>query len=115
MPVEGICVRVSAMRCHSQALTIKLKRDLPLAEIERLLAGANPWVRVVPNDRESSIRELSPAAVSGRLDSTHRPAAQARHGRGIPVGIHRGRSAVVGCGRAAAQDYAIPASACVSS
>ena len=68
VPVEGICVRVSAMRCHSQALTIKLKRDLPLAEIERLLAGGNPWVRVVPNDRESSIRELSPAAVSGGLN-----------------------------------------------
>src|SRR6202166_3450110 len=68
VPVEGICVRVSAMRCHSQALTIKLKRDLPLAEIEQLLAGANPWVRVVPNDRESSIRELSPAAVSGSMN-----------------------------------------------
>jgi aspartate-semialdehyde dehydrogenase len=68
VPVEGICVRVSAMRCHSQALTIKLKQDLPLAEIERLLAGGNPWVRVVPNDRESSIRELSPAAVSGGLN-----------------------------------------------
>jgi aspartate-semialdehyde dehydrogenase len=68
VPVEGICVRVSAMRCHSQALTIKLKKDLPLAEIESLLAGANPWVRVVPNDRESSIRELSPAAVSGNLN-----------------------------------------------
>jgi aspartate-semialdehyde dehydrogenase len=68
VPMEGICVRVSAMRCHSQALTIKLKRDLPLAEIEQLLAGANPWVRVVPNDRESSIRDLSPAAVSGGLN-----------------------------------------------
>jgi aspartate-semialdehyde dehydrogenase len=68
VPMEGICVRVSAMRCHSQALTIKLKRDLPLAEIERLIAGGNPWVRVVPNDRESSIRELSPAAVSGGLN-----------------------------------------------
>ena len=67
VPVEGVCVRVSAMRCHSQALTIKLKRDLPLGEIEGLIAGANPWVRVVPNDRESSIRELSPAAVSGRM------------------------------------------------
>jgi aspartate-semialdehyde dehydrogenase len=67
VPVEGICVRVSAMRCHSQALTIKLKRDLPLPEIEQLIAGANPWVRVVKNDRESSIRELSPAAVSGSL------------------------------------------------
>jgi aspartate-semialdehyde dehydrogenase len=67
VPVEGICVRVGSMRCHSQALTIKLKRDLPLAEVEELIAGANPWVRVVPNDRESSIRELSPAAVSGKL------------------------------------------------
>jgi aspartate-semialdehyde dehydrogenase len=67
VPVEGICVRVGAMRCHSQALTIKLKRDLPLAELEALLAGGNPWVRVVPNEREASIRELSPAAVSGRL------------------------------------------------
>ncbi|MGB6355598.1 MAG: aspartate-semialdehyde dehydrogenase [Steroidobacteraceae bacterium] len=67
VPVEGICVRVSAMRCHSQALTIKLKRDVPLAQIEQLLAGANPWVRVVANDRDSSIRELSPAAVSGGL------------------------------------------------
>jgi len=67
VPVEGICVRVGAMRCHSQALTIKLKRDLPLAEIEGLLAGANEWVRVVPNDRESSIQALSPAAVSGSL------------------------------------------------
>jgi aspartate-semialdehyde dehydrogenase len=68
VPMEGICVRVSAMRCHSQALTIKLKQDLPLLEIEHLIAGANPWVRVVPNDRESSIRELSPAAVSGGLN-----------------------------------------------
>jgi aspartate-semialdehyde dehydrogenase len=67
VPVEGICVRVSAMRCHSQALTIKLKHDLPLDEIEKIIAAANSWVRVVPNDRESSIRELSPAAVSGKL------------------------------------------------
>jgi aspartate-semialdehyde dehydrogenase len=67
VPVEGICVRVSAMRCHSQALTIKLKGDIPLAEIESMIAGGNPWVRVVHNDRESSIRELSPAAVSGHL------------------------------------------------
>jgi aspartate-semialdehyde dehydrogenase len=67
VPVEGICVRVGAMRCHSQALTIKLTRDVPLPEIESLIAGGNPWVRVVRNDRESSIRELSPAAVSGHL------------------------------------------------
>jgi aspartate-semialdehyde dehydrogenase len=66
-PVEGICVRVSAMRCHSQALTIKLSRDLPMREIEELIRAGNSWVRVVPNDKESSIRELSPAAVTGTL------------------------------------------------
>jgi aspartate-semialdehyde dehydrogenase len=67
-PVEGICVRVSAMRCHSQALTIKLKHDVPMLEIERLITADNAWVRIVPNEREASIRELSPAAVSGRLE-----------------------------------------------
>jgi aspartate-semialdehyde dehydrogenase len=67
IPVEGICVRVGAMRCHSQAMTIKLKRDLPLPEIERLIAGGNEWVRLVPNTREDSICELSPARVSGTL------------------------------------------------
>jgi aspartate-semialdehyde dehydrogenase len=68
VPVEGICVRVGAMRCHSQALTIKLRRDLPLAEIERMIADAHAWVRVVPNEREASMRELTPAAVTGKLD-----------------------------------------------
>jgi aspartate-semialdehyde dehydrogenase len=68
IPVEGICVRIGAMRCHSQAMTIKLKRDLPLPEIERLIAGGNDWVRLVPNTRDASIRELSPARVSGTLD-----------------------------------------------
>ena len=68
IPVEGLCVRVGAMRCHSQALTIKLRRDLPLTEIERLIAGGNDWVRLVPNTREASIAGLTPAAVSGTLD-----------------------------------------------
>jgi len=68
IPVESICVRIGAMRCHSQAMMIKLDRDLPLAEIERLIAGGNDWVRLVPNDRESSIRDLSPASVSGKLE-----------------------------------------------
>ena len=68
VPVEGICVRVSAMRCHSQALTIKLRRDIPLADIEAIIAGGNSWVRVIPNQREPSIRSLAPAAVSGTLD-----------------------------------------------
>ena len=68
IPVEGICVRIGAMRCHSQAMTLKLKRDLPLAEIERVIAGGNDWVRLVPNTRDASIRELSPARVSGTLE-----------------------------------------------
>jgi aspartate-semialdehyde dehydrogenase len=67
VPIDGICVRIGAMRCHSQALTVKLRRDLPVAEIELLLAEANEWVRVVPNQREASLRELSPAGVSGTL------------------------------------------------
>jgi aspartate-semialdehyde dehydrogenase len=68
IPVEGICVRVGAMRCHSQAMTIKLRRDLPLAEIEQLIAGGNDWVRLVPNTRAASIAGLAPAVVSGTLD-----------------------------------------------
>jgi aspartate-semialdehyde dehydrogenase len=67
IPMDGICVRIGAMRCHSQALTIKLKRDLPLDEISDILASANDWVEVVPNTREASMRELSPAAVTGKL------------------------------------------------
>ncbi|MEW6312737.1 MAG: aspartate-semialdehyde dehydrogenase [Pseudomonadota bacterium] len=67
IPVDGLCVRVGAMRCHSQALTIKLKRDLPLAEIERIVASANDWVKVVPNQRDVTMRELTPAAVTGKL------------------------------------------------
>jgi aspartate-semialdehyde dehydrogenase len=67
VPLDGICVRIGAMRCHSQALTLKLKRDLPLKEIERLLASGNDWVRIIPNERDASIRELSPVAVSGTL------------------------------------------------
>jgi aspartate-semialdehyde dehydrogenase len=67
IPVEGICVRVGAMRCHSQALTIKLRRDVPLDEIESLLASAHEWVEVVPNTREATLASLTPAAVSGTL------------------------------------------------
>jgi aspartate-semialdehyde dehydrogenase len=66
--VDGVCVRVGAMRCHSQGLTIKLRRDVPLAEIERTLASANDWVRVVPNRREETLAQLTPAAVTGRME-----------------------------------------------
>jgi aspartate-semialdehyde dehydrogenase len=67
IPIDSLCVRVGAMRCHSQALTIKLKRDVPLAEIEGMIADANPWVKVVENTREASMRELTPAAVTGKM------------------------------------------------
>ena len=72
IPVDGLCVRIGAMRCHSQALTIKLTRDVPLDEINDIIASHNQWVKVVPNTREASMRDLSPAAVTGGL--------------GIPVG-----------------------------
>jgi aspartate-semialdehyde dehydrogenase len=67
VPMDGICVRVGAMRCHSQALTIKLRRPLPLDEVEGMLAEGNEWVKVVPNRKEESLAELTPAAVSGKL------------------------------------------------
>ena len=68
VPVEGLCIRVGAMRCHSQALTIKLRRDVPLDEVESLIATAHEWVRVVPNDKSSTLAQLTPAAVTGTLD-----------------------------------------------
>ncbi|MES2073609.1 MAG: aspartate-semialdehyde dehydrogenase [Pseudomonadota bacterium] len=67
IPVDGLCIRVGAMRCHSQALTIKLKKDVPLDEINDIIASNNQWVKVVPNDRESSMQDLTPAAVTGSL------------------------------------------------
>ncbi|MGL5422815.1 MAG: aspartate-semialdehyde dehydrogenase [Serratia fonticola] len=69
IPVDGLCVRVGALRCHSQAFTLKLKKDIPLPEIEQLLATHNDWVRVIPNDRELTMRELTPAAVTGTLNT----------------------------------------------
>ncbi len=76
IPIDGLCVRIGAMRCHSQALTIKLKKDVPLDEVGEIIATANDWARVVPNDREATERELSPATVTGTL--------------GIPVGrLHK--------------------------
>lgn len=65
--IDGLCVRIGAMRCHSQALTIKLKKDVPMDEINQMLAEANQWAKVIPNEREISMRELTPAAVTGTL------------------------------------------------
>jgi aspartate-semialdehyde dehydrogenase len=67
IPIDGICIRIGSMRCHSQALTVKLRRDVPIGEIERMLATANAWVKVVPNEKEASLRDLTPTAVSGTL------------------------------------------------
>ncbi len=67
IPVDGTCVRIGSMRCHSQAFTIKLKQDVPLDEIEGMLAAHNDWVKVVPNEKEATIRDLTPAAITGTL------------------------------------------------
>ena len=67
IPVDGFCVRVGAMRCHSQALTFKLKKNVPSADIEAMIAADNPWVKVVPNTREATIRDLTPVAVTGTM------------------------------------------------
>ncbi len=80
VPIDGICVRIGAMRCHSQALTIKLKQDVPLIDIERILVAANDWVKIIPNERAASMAELSPAAVSGTL---HIPVGRLRK---LPMG-----------------------------
>ena len=67
IPVDGFCVRVGAMRCHSQALTFKLRKDVPVADIEAMIAADNAWVKVVPNTREATIRDLTPVAVTGTM------------------------------------------------
>ncbi|MDY0972072.1 aspartate-semialdehyde dehydrogenase [Siccibacter turicensis] len=69
IPVDGLCVRIGALRCHSQAFTIKLKKDVSISSIETLLAAHNPWAKVVPNDRDITMRELTPAAVTGTLST----------------------------------------------
>jgi aspartate-semialdehyde dehydrogenase len=67
IPVDGFCVRVGAMRCHSQALTFKLKKNVPVADIEAMIAADNPWVQVVPNTREATLAHLTPVAVTGTM------------------------------------------------
>ena len=68
VPVDGFCVRIGAMRCHSQALTFKLRKDVPLADIEAMIAADNPWAKVVPNTREATVKDLTPVAVTGTMD-----------------------------------------------
>ena len=67
-PIDSLCVRVGAMRCHSQALTLKLRKDVPLADIEQLIANDNAWVRLIPNTRDATVKGLTPVAVTGTMD-----------------------------------------------
>ncbi|MBL0092214.1 MAG: aspartate-semialdehyde dehydrogenase [Piscinibacter sp.] len=76
VPVDGFCVRIGAMRCHSQALMFKLKKDMPLADVEAMIAADNAWVKVVPNTREASMKDLTPVAVTGTLTI---PVGRIRH------------------------------------
>jgi aspartate-semialdehyde dehydrogenase len=67
VPIDGACIRIGTMRCHSQALTIKLNKDVSIKEIEKIIDGSNEWTKIVPNDKEASLKDLTPAAVTGTL------------------------------------------------
>ena len=95
VPIDSICVRVGAMRCHSQSLTIKLKSDVPLADIAAMIAADNEWVHVVPNTRAASVRELTPVAVSGTMKI---PVGRLRKLAMGPTTWARSRSATSFCG-----------------
>ena len=83
IPIESLCVRIGAMRCHSQALTIQLSEDLPIDEIEAIMANGNQWVKLVPNNRESSMRELNPVAIGGSLEIGVGRVRKLRTGQGM--------------------------------
>jgi aspartate-semialdehyde dehydrogenase len=105
IPVDGFCVRVGAMRCHSQALTFKLKKDVPVADIEAMIAADNEWVKLVPNTREATIKDLTPVAVTGTMTI---PVGRVRKLAMGPeyVGVHHWRPAAVGRCRTAAPHVA---------
>lgn len=109
VPVDGFCVRVGAMRCHSQALTFKLKKHVPVADIEAMIAADNEWVKVVPNTREATLRDLTPVAVTGTMTIPVGRVRQARHGAGLYRRLHHRRPVAVGRCRAAAPHAAHPA------
>ncbi len=101
------------MRCHSQALTIKLNKDVPLTDIEGLISQHNPWVKLVPNHREVSVRELTPAAVTGTLSVPVGRLRKLEHGLPVSRRLHRRRPVAVGRCRAAAAHVAHPAGALI--
>ena len=109
VPVDGFCVRVGAMRCHSQALTFKLKKDVPLADIEAMIAADNAWVKVVPNTREATMRDLTPVAVTGTMTIPVGRMRKLAMGPRVPRRLHDRRPVAVGRGRAAAPHAAHPA------
>ena len=109
VPVEGICVRVGAMRCHSQALTIKLRRDVPLDEVESLIANGHEWVRVIPNDKDSTLAAAHAGRGHRHAAGTDRPAAQAGDGRRLSLRVHGRRPVALGRRRTAAPDAPHPA------
>ena len=101
IPVDGFCVRVGAMRCHSQALTFKLKKNVPLADLEALIAADNAWVKLVPNTREDSMRDLTPVAVSGTMTIPVGRVRKLAMGPEYVGALHHWRSIAVGsCGAA---------------
>ena len=104
-----LCVRVGAMRCHSQALMFKLKKDVPLADIESLIAADNAWVKVVPNTREATMRDLTPVAVTGTMTIPVGRLRKMAMGPAIPGRLHDRRPVAVGRGRAVAAYAAHPA------
>ena len=102
MIMDGLCVRIGAMRSHSQALTLKLREDLSVTEIEKLLAEDNEWAKVVPNTKEASMADLTPVAASGTLDIPVGRIRKMDMGPRVHQRLHRGRPAPLGRRRAAA-------------
>jgi hypothetical protein len=102
--VDGFCVRVGAMRCHSQALTFKLNKDVPVADMEAMIAADNAWVKVVPNTREATIRDLTPVAVTGTMTIPVGRIRKMAMGPRICGGIYHRRPIAVGSRRTTAPD-----------
>ena len=106
VPVDGFCVRVGAMRCHSQALTFKLKKDVPLADIEAMIAADNAWVKVCAEHQGSHDQRSDPGSCDGHDDDSRGPIAQTGDGAGILGCIYCGRPVALGCSGATAPDAA---------
>ncbi len=109
IPIDSTCVRIGAMRCHSQSLTIKLKRDVPLGDVEDIVAASTPWTKLVPNTREATVAALTPAVVTGTMTIPVGRLRKLAMGPSYVGCLHDRRPAAVGCRRAAAANAADPA------